>query len=121
MSDTLAKDQSVKKTMAIGILAAVLLAGPIAARSEVSPATQPHDTAYWNDLTTRLGNEDPKVRKAAQNELEQIPLNEKPALEILAKSSNDDEVKTRLAARLEEMDQQLAISPPPISIDIKDV
>ncbi len=82
------------------LVAGMLLAhvAPHAAFAEdaTQPATAAHDDAYWKAVQDRLGSEDPKIRAAAQKELQDIPLEDRAKLQELLDKSTDDEVKARL-------------------------
>ncbi|MCL2647301.1 MAG: hypothetical protein FWD61_09900 [Phycisphaerales bacterium] len=84
------------------------------------PATQAATDPKWNDLLSRLGADDFKTRDTAQKELAKQPISERPLLKKLADQATDAEIKARLQARLAEMDEELALNPPPVSLDLKD-
>ncbi|MCL2640219.1 MAG: hypothetical protein FWD53_05180 [Phycisphaerales bacterium] len=83
----------------------------------------------WSSLLSRLGDDDFKVRQAAQKELSDVPVSERPLLEELADKATDLEVKSRLQTRLAELNEEfpkpvsldLDIDPPPVSLDLNDV
>jgi hypothetical protein len=66
-----------------------------------------------------LSSTDFTVRENAQRELSQIPWQRRNELLRLAEKIPDEEVKTRLMARVESIDDSLAGDPPPISLEVQ--
>src|SRR4051812_25753040 len=64
-----------------------------------------------------LASESYKEREAAQRRLAEVPMAKRDALAQLAAGATDPEVRSRLKMRLNEMDDELAINPPLISLD----
>jgi hypothetical protein len=110
-----------------------VLAGPVTGfshRAVAQPATQPtsevstaaawaQPAPNWTDLLKRLGSPDLAVREQAQQDLHQVSPKYLPAAKHFADQATDAEVRARLQNRLAEMADELAIDPPPITLDIK--
>ncbi len=75
----------------------------------------------WDSLITRLGGQDVAGRAAAQQELDRVSYESHDALVTLAGKQADADVKSRLTRRVEAIDEQLAIDPPPISLHLNGV
>jgi hypothetical protein len=82
-----------------------------------APATAPDPRLP--DIARRLASADFADREAAQKDLEAVPYTARPALVALAAAQSDPEVKVRLEARILQIDEQLAVDPPPISLHVK--
>src|SRR4051794_35084174 len=109
------------KPLAAFILLALLPVGPCIADSP--PALSPpavHDDQFFNSLFSRLVDPDPATREAARNELDNLPLDDRPALGKLTTDSIPSDVKMIVVPRLQQMDDELAINPPPLFLDIRD-
>jgi hypothetical protein len=86
-----------------------------------APATIPaEDLARWQPTVTKLASEDFAERQAAQKELDKARMRDRPTLKALAEAATDAEVKARLLKRYEDIEEEAATNPPPISIDVKD-
>jgi hypothetical protein len=72
------------------------------------------------DVLRGLASDDFIQREAAQKRLEEVPIEQRAALGRLFDAISDQEVKARLMRRMDEIDEELAINPPPISISVKD-
>jgi hypothetical protein len=81
-------------------------------------ATQP--AINWPDLLARLGSAEFEVREKAQQDLGKVDYRQRDTIKRLMDAADDEEVRSRLEKRLEEIADQLAIDPPPISLNIKD-
>jgi hypothetical protein len=106
-------------------VAVVAVAG--AARGQMSaPGTQTAttqaqvDVSRWQPVVKQLGSEEFAVREAAQRELEKAGMKDREALKALAEGTKDAEVKARLMKRSEALEEEAAVNPPGISIDVKD-
>ena len=88
-----------------------------------TPTTEPGGAAQpaqpdLSALLKRLGDPDFAVRSEAQRTLDQVDEHQRPTLVQLAATTADPEVRSRLEARIGAIDAQLALNPPPISLDI---
>ncbi len=120
-------------TRGFGVFLAILLPAfasglsATAAEPATAPAvaataagTQPSDDlAHWREVVARLGDESFTKRKAAQKELDTLTYRQLDMLRQLAATATDDEVKSRLQTRISEIEEELAVSPPPISLDVQ--
>ncbi len=70
----------------------------------------------WTELIKRLGAEAFSEREAAQRDLDKVGYENRALLFNLAQQQIDPEVKSRLMERVDQIDEQLATDPPPISI-----
>jgi len=99
---------------------AAIAADPVAkAPAGTQPATQPTIDAHWRDVLDRLGSTAFAEREAAQKELAALTYKQMELLKQLIAGATDAEVKFRLRARLTEIEEELAYSPPPISLDVQ--
>ncbi len=97
--------------------AAVSIAGEPPAAAPTSAATAPDvDIAA---LIHNLGSSDFEAREAAQRQLESVGWQHRAMLAKLVETQSDAEVKARLQARLLQIDEQLAVDPPPIALHLK--
>lgn len=119
------------KKVALGVCAAmVLAAGGSWAQEAAAPATQPEaaatqggemvDQAKWEGILKRLGSEEFAEREAAQKELDKAGMRERSTLRKLLAGVTDEEVKSRVEARLETIEEALVTMPLPISVELKD-
>ncbi len=95
---------------------------PASAPDAVTSATLPADDpafAHWKEVAQRLGSPQFTDREATQLELEKIGYESRETLAKMAEAQTDPEVKARLLARVEQIDEQLALDPPPISLHVK--
>jgi hypothetical protein len=92
-----------------------------AAPAAAQPATVPaEDLARWQPIVAKLASEDFAQRQQAQKELDKARMKDRPTLKALAEAATDAEVKARLLKRYEDIEEEAATNPPPISIDVKD-
>ncbi len=71
------------------------------------------------DLLAHLADPQFTIRQQAQQELENIPRQDREALQKLSDDTTNPEVRASLKRRLHEIDEQLLIDPLPISIDLQ--
>ncbi|HVX86840.1 MAG TPA: hypothetical protein VH253_18805 [Phycisphaerae bacterium] len=104
------------------LLAAACAAATLGAApgTVTQPATTRAAEAAWKTVLRELGSEDFAQRQAGQKELEKATWRDRQTLKALANAATDAEVKDRLTARVEELDEEALTNPPPISLDIKD-
>lgn len=105
------------------ILAAALLLASLSAAAGANPPTAPAsqpDNARWQAIIKQLGADDFAVRSAAQKDLDQMTWRQLDFLRHAADTAADPEVKARLAARVVAIEEDQAINPPPISLELKD-
>ncbi|HVS71008.1 MAG TPA: hypothetical protein VHQ47_07120 [Phycisphaerae bacterium] len=86
-------------------------------------ATRPANSAAalearWSTLLDRLASDSFQVRQDAQKEVDQATPRDLSALKILAATVTDPEVKARLLARVDALDVQALLNPPPIDFDV---
>jgi len=106
----------VRDVIFLGCLSAVLLAAvPAAAQS---PATVASDSAPLKGLFSRLASDDFAQREAAQKELDGLDYHFLSALKEGLAQVNDAEAKARLQVRLDQLAEQCATNPPPISLKL---
>jgi hypothetical protein len=89
---------------------------PPAPATQPAPAAQPDES--WSTLLRQLGADDFAQRDAAQKQLDQTTWRELPRLQQFADAATDAEVKARLADRIRVIQEDLAVNPPPISIEL---
>lgn len=81
--------------------------------------TAPVPSPDLSTLIRQLADDDFHVRDAAQRRLDAVTYRQRDALQKLADEAIDPEVKSRLMVRIDKIDEESALSPPPISIDVK--
>lgn len=102
-----------------GSPAATLPAGTQVAGTQA--ASRPAmEAAQLQAIVTALGSESFAERERAQKELGKAGMKDREALKALAEAATDAEVKARLLNRYEQIEEDAALNPPPISIDVKD-
>jgi hypothetical protein len=106
------------------ILSALLHSVAFAAAPASPPASQPAaasplDPNRWAALLQNLGNSDFAQRDAAQKELDRTTWRDRDLLQQSAAAADDPEVKARLEARLQALNEDLAVNPPPISLNLQ--
>src|SRR5262249_54640447 len=89
-------------------------------RSQVPATSVTNDDARWKELLKQLASEDFRTRDGAQKVLGKSTWRDLAALRRLAEGAADEEVKARLAQRVTEIEDEIAVNPPPVSLDIKD-
>src|SRR6185503_10961100 len=98
------------------VLIGLAVVGVVRAQTAPAPATQ---DAKWRSLIERLSSNDFAAREAAQKELDNATWRDRGVLEQLAKADIDEEAKGRFATRLLAIEEQVAVDPPPISVELK--
>ena len=99
---------------------AALLALSSGALANPPPALPPSpDDARWLAILQRLGSPDFAHRQAAQKELDQATWRDLDLLKKSAAAATDPEIKARLSTYLAVLTEDLAVNPPPISLDLK--
>jgi hypothetical protein len=93
---------------------------PATALAQSTSRAAPLTDSAVQSLLTDLANDDYSIRGDAQKRLDQFSYKQRELLLHLAAQATDEEVKARLAARLQAIDEQLALNPPPISLDLQD-
>lgn len=90
--------------------------------SAAAPASQAAapDQAHWQATIKQLGADDFATRDAAQKDLDQMTWRQLDVLRQAAADAGDPEVKARLTARVAAIEEDLAINPPPITLEFKD-
>jgi hypothetical protein len=76
--------------------------------------------ARWQNLAQRLGNSDGPTRDNAMKELEKVTWHDLEILRTLAASASNPDVKARLAKRIAEIEEDLAVNPPGLTLDFKE-
>ena len=110
----------------VGIwLMAILACGGVGRAQAIGPTTGPapislNDPQALATLMHDLSAEEFKVREAAQAMLNRIPVTQRDALKRLADAAKDAELQARLLGRVEDMDEELALNPPGITLQLKD-
>ncbi len=124
--------QNLSWGLGIGIILgmAILFSGRNYASSTTAPATtQPATTIpttkpalipQYGNLLQRLGEPEFEVREQAQKELAAISWEQRPLLVQLLAISHDGEIRGRITKRINEIDEQLATDPPPISLELQE-
>jgi hypothetical protein len=74
----------------------------------------------YESILVGLADEDFQVRAGAQKQLEQISWQNLDSLRQLAVGTSDPEVKSRLASRVAAIEDELAMNPAPLSVNLKD-
>jgi len=93
---------------------------PPAAIGAAITATAPTATPADLELIRRLGDSDPAVRQAAQNDLDKKTWRYLDSLRRIADRATDAEARARVEARIEDIKDDLAVNPPPVSMHLKD-
>src|SRR3954471_6582729 len=101
------------KTRAIVYILLAALCLPLT--GQTSPATSEPDESL-KAILPRLASEDFQQRAAAQKELEKLDYHALATLRKAAAEASDPEIKSRLTERLQQLNQQYALDPPPISL-----
>jgi hypothetical protein len=76
--------------------------------------------AHWREVVKGLGSDEYSDREAAQKDLDRATFRDRDVLKKLAGDATDEEVKGRVLNRLEAIDEELALNPPPVTLEIKD-
>lgn len=97
-------------------LCAVLCGSALVGAAE--PATQP--SAEVESLIVQLNNDNWRVRQAAQDKLIAFGDAVAPRIEQLLKETAAEEVRTRAAAILRQIETQSRLAPTPITLHLKD-
>ncbi|HEY4328986.1 MAG TPA: hypothetical protein VGN88_04560, partial [Phycisphaerae bacterium] len=86
------------------------------------PATSPAAIdPSWMDMIKALGDDDFSRRQAAQEQLDKTTWRDLEILHRLTDSAADAEVKARLSARMETIKDELAVNPPTLTLDFKEI
>ncbi len=107
------------KPPAIALASILILAGTSFAEPPAATTPASADQIIQN-LLTRLGSDAYAEREQAQRALEKMDYHAIAALRRAAAEAQDPEIKTRLTARAEQLEEQCAVEPPPISLSLKD-
>jgi len=103
------------------LAAVVVVSGSLLGMGQTVPATQPKVAAgELQKLVGELGAGDFGVREAAQKKLKQVPAAQRDEVAGLMEKATDPEVKDRLQAVVQWMDECIALDPPGISLDVKE-
>lgn len=97
------------------LAAAIVCIGSFALAAD--PQSMPPDRL--STIMAQLASDDFPTRTAAQKQLTAYDWRSLDTLHKAAAASADLEVKSRLNARVEEIEDQMAFSPPPFEIDLK--
>lgn len=105
------------------LIAAASSPPPPAPAAAPAAATAPAATARaleprWQALLTQLRSPDFATRSAAQKQLDAATPADVPALRALAAAESDQEAKSRLLERAQELEEYTLTNPAPISIDL---
>ncbi len=104
--------------MRMQVAAAVLVMAGAGRGQAAVPATEPGER--WAGVIRALSSETFAEREAAQKSLEAATLRDVGVLRALAKTAADAEVKTRLEKRLDALELQVLVGPPPVSLAVKE-
>ncbi|HVS70680.1 MAG TPA: hypothetical protein VHQ47_05435 [Phycisphaerae bacterium] len=92
---------------------------PAPAGATGAAATQPLvDPGPWKAAIEQLGSEDFATRKAGATALQKATWRNLDLLRKLGKSASDPEVKEQLLARVQQIEEDLAANPPPITLQL---
>ncbi|HVS71719.1 MAG TPA: hypothetical protein VHQ47_10735 [Phycisphaerae bacterium] len=121
--------------IAARICTALAAASVLVAFAAAAPATRPAITqpaaaastqpavatleSRWSSVLERLGSDSFKERQDAQKEVDKATWRDLPALKALAAKVTDVEVKERLMNRVEALEVEAAVNPPPIDFDVE--
>jgi hypothetical protein len=102
--------------VAIGIAGSVRGADSAASGAGVGASAE---TARWASVIEQLGSADFAQRQAGQKALEKATWRDRNRLAAIAATAKDEEVKARVIERVEGLDEEAALNPPPISVDME--
>ncbi|HVX86141.1 MAG TPA: hypothetical protein VH253_15260 [Phycisphaerae bacterium] len=103
------------------LLAATLAVAPpptTRPAAPTAPPTAPSLETRWSTVLDQLASDSFKDRQSAQKEVDKATWRDLPALKALAAKVTDPEVKDRLLARVDALEVEAALNPPPIDLDL---
>jgi hypothetical protein len=84
---------------------------PAAMESAIDP--------HWREVLKGLGSAEHSEREAAKKELDRASYRDRETLVRLADGVTDAEIKGRIMSRVDAIDEEVALNPPPITLEMK--
>ena len=105
--------------LALGIsLVGAVRADPTTAPSTATTQPLADDSARWQGIAQQLGADDFAQRDAAQKQLETAGPAQLELLRRIAAETKNPEIEARLTIRIANIEDEIAVNPPPISLEL---